>query len=66
MTISNDDEDVKFIKTAPLCPKQRLKRPSKNSLIRNQTDEKNYFSQILPQKKLIQKNKKQIKDNEYI
>ena len=36
---ANDDvNDVKFIKKAPLHPRQRLKRLSKNNLIRNQTD----------------------------
>ena len=46
-------------------PRERLKRLSKNYLIRNQIDKK-IFPQILPQKKLIQKNKNQRKDIEYI
>ena len=45
--------------------RNRLKRLSKNQLIRNQSDKINY-PQILPQKKLIQKNKNQNKDIEYI
>ena len=65
MNISDDDDDVKFIKKTPLSPRERLKRLSENYLIRNQTDKKN-FLQILPQKKLIQKNKNQSKDIEYI
>ena len=47
-------------------PRQRLKLISNNNLIRNQTDKKNNLSQILPQKKLIQKNKNQSKGHEYI
>ena len=47
-------------------PRQRLKRLSKNNLIRNQTDKKNNIPQIFPQKKLIQKTKNQSKDIEYI
>ena len=46
-------------------PRDRLKRLSKNQLIRNQTDQKKY-AQILPQKKLVQDNKNQSKDIEYI
>ena len=65
-TISDDDDDVKFILKNSLHPRQRLKRLSKNNLIRNQTDKKNNFPQIFPQKKLIQKNKNQSKDIEYI
>ena len=62
INITNDDNDeVNFIKKTPLNPRDRLKRLSKNQLIRNQTDKKNY-AQILPQKKLIQKNKNQSKD----
>ena len=57
VNISNDDDNVKFIKKTPLHPRERLKRLSKNYLIRNQTDKKS-FPQILRQKKLIQKNKK--------
>ena len=47
-------------------PRERLKRLSKNNLIRNQTDKKNHFPQILSKKKLIQKNKNQSKGIEYI
>ena len=66
MNISDDDDDdVKFILKTSLHPRERLKRLSKNYLIRNQTDEKT-FPPILPQKMLIQKNKHQSKDNEYI
>ena len=61
----DDDDDVKFSLKTSLHPRERLKRLSKNYLIRNQTDAKN-FPPILPQKKLIQKNKHQSKDNEYI
>ena len=50
-TISDYNDDVKFIKKTPLHPRERLKHLSKNNLIRNQTDEKNNFPQILPQKK---------------
>ena len=50
-TIIDDDDHVKFIKKTPLHPRERLKRLSKNNLIRNQTDKKNNFLQILPQKK---------------
>ena len=39
-TISNNDDDVKFIKKTPLHPRERLKRLSKNNLIRNQNDKK--------------------------
>ena len=42
-------------------PREKLKH-----LIRNQTDEKNNFPQILPKKKLMQTNKNQSKDTEYI
>ena len=65
VTIS-DDDDFKFIKKNPLHPRERLKRLSKNNLIRNQTDKKNHFPQILSKKKLIQKNKNQSKGIEYI
>ena len=34
-TISNDDDDIKFIKKTPSHPRERLKRLSKNNLIRN-------------------------------
>ena len=34
-TISNKDDDVKFILKTPLHPRERLKRLSKNNLIRN-------------------------------
>ena len=50
----------------PLHPRERLKRLSKNNLTRNQTDKKNNIPQILPPKKLMQKNKNQSKDTEYI
>ena len=39
------------LKKIPLHPRERLKHLSKNNLIRNQTDEKNNFPRILPQKK---------------
>ena len=66
INITNDDNDeVNFIKKTPLNPRDRLKRLSKNQLIRNQTDQKKY-AQILPQKKLVQDNKNQSKDIEYI
>ena len=65
-TIGDYDDDVKFILKTPLNSKERLKRLSKNNLIRNQTDKKNKFSQVLPQKKLIQKTKNQNKDIKYI
>ena len=66
INITNDDNDeVNFIKKTPLNPRDGLKRLSKNQLIRNQTDQKKY-AQILPQKKLIQENKNQSKDIEYI
>ena len=42
-TISNDDDDIRFIKKTPLHPRERLKHLSKNNLIRNQTDEKIIF-----------------------
>ena len=48
---------LNLLKKTPLHPRERLKRLSKNYLIRNQTDKKS-FPQILRQKKLIQKNKK--------
>ena len=35
MTISNDNDDVKFIKKTPWHPRERLKRLSKNNFIRN-------------------------------
>ena len=57
MIISNDDDDVKFIKKSPLHPREKLKCLSKNYSIRNQTDKKKIFPKILPQKKLIQKSK---------
>ena len=63
VTISDDDDDdVKFIKKLPCILDKDFTRFSKNSLIRNQTDKKINFPQILPQKKLIQKNKNQSKD----
>ena len=66
INITNDDNDEgNFIKKTPLNPRDRLKRLSKNQLIRNQTDQKKY-AQILPQKKLVQDNKNQSKDIEYI
>ena len=52
MNISDDDDDVEFIKKTPLHPRERLKHLSKNYLIRNQTEKRN-FRQIIPQKKLI-------------
>ena len=58
----DDDDDVKFIKKLPCILDKDFTRFSKNSLIRNQTDKKINFPQILPQKKLIQKNKNQSKD----
>ena len=57
MIISNDDDDVKFIKKSPLHPREKLKCLSKNYSIRNQTDKKKFFPKILSQKKLIQKSK---------
>ena len=57
---------LNLLKKTPLHPRERLKRLSKNNLIRSQTDKKNNFPQILPQRKLIQKNKNESKDNEYI
>ena len=39
-TISNNVDDVKFIKKTPFHPRERLKRLSKNNLIRNQNDKK--------------------------
>ena len=42
-TISNNDDDVKFIKKTPFHPRERLKRLSKNNLIRNQNDKKNFL-----------------------
>ena len=39
-TIGDCDDDVKFILKTPLNSKERLKRLSKNNLIRNQTDKK--------------------------
>ena len=42
VNISDDDDDVKFIKKAPLHPRKRLEHLSKNYLIRNQTDKKNF------------------------
>ena len=65
MNLSDGDDDAKFILKTLLHPRERLKRLSKNYLIRNQIDKKK-FPQILPQKKLIQKNKNQSKDIEYI
>ena len=59
---NGDADDVKFIQKTPLHHRQKLKCLSKNNLIRNQTDKKNNFPQILPQKKLIQKNENQSKD----
>ena len=41
MNIS-DDDDIKFIKKAPLHPRERLEHLSKNYLIRNQTDKKHF------------------------
>ena len=38
--ISDNEDEVKFIKKTPLHPRGRLKRLSKNQLIRNQTDKK--------------------------
>ena len=59
---NNDDDEVKFIKKIPVHPRDRLKfeQFSKNQLIRNQDDKKNY-PKILPQKKVIQRNKNQNK-----
>ena len=34
-TVSDDNDDVKFIKKTPLHPREGLKRLSKNNLIRN-------------------------------
>ena len=65
-TIGDYDDDVKFILKTSLHSKERLKHLGKNNLIRNQTDKKNKFSQILPQKKLKQKTKNQNKDIKYI
>ena len=59
INISDGDDEVKFIKKTSLHPRDKLKRLS-NYLIRNQTDKKNY-PQILPQKKLIRKNKIKVK-----
>ena len=42
VNISDDDDDVKFIKKAPLHPRKRLEHLGKNYLIRNQTDKKNF------------------------
>ena len=47
--ISNDDDNVKFIKKTPLHLRERLKRLSKNYLIRNQTDKK-YSSNVTSKK----------------
>ena len=49
-TISDDNHDVKFIKKNPSHPRKRLKRLIKDNLIRNQTDKKSNFPQMLPQK----------------
>ena len=49
MNISNNDDDVKFVKKATLHPRERLKRLSKNYLIRNQPDKK--FSSNITSKK---------------
>ena len=62
INIIDDEDEVKFMKK---LLRNRVKRLSKNQLIRNQSDKINY-PQILPQKKLIQKNKNQNKDIEYI
>ena len=59
INISDGDDEVKFIKKTSLHRRDKLKRLS-NYLIRNQTDKKNY-PQILPQKKLIRKNKIKVK-----
>ena len=40
INISDNEDEVKFIKKTPLHPRGRLKRLSKNQLIRNQTDKK--------------------------
>ena len=56
---------LNLFKKTPLHPRERIKRLIKNQLISGQTDEKN-DPQILLQKRLIQKNKNQSKDIEYI
>ena len=56
---------LNLFKKTPLHPRERIKRLIKNQLISGQTDEKN-DPQILPQKRLIQKNKNQTKDIEYV
>ena len=60
INISDDNDDVKFIKKTPLNPRERVKH-LREKLRKNQTDKK-IFPQILPQKTLIQKNKNQSKD----
>ena len=49
-TISDGNHDVKFIKKKPSHPRKRLKHLIKDNLIRNQTDKKSNFPQMLPQK----------------
>ena len=58
MSISNDNDDVKFIKETPSHSRERLKRLSKNNLIRNQTDKKKKISSNITSKKI---NTKKIK-----
>ena len=57
MTISDDDDDVKFILKNPLHPRQRLKRLSKNNLIRNQTCKKIISSNLFSKKANTKKQK---------
>ena len=63
--ITDDNDGAKFILKVPLHPRERIKCLSKNYSIWNQADKKK-ISQILPQKKLLQKNRNQSKDIEYI
>ena len=60
VNISNDDDNVKFIKKTPLHPRERLKRLSKNYLIRNQTDKK-HSSNVTSKKANTKKLKTKVK-----
>ena len=47
VNISDDNDDVKLILKSALHPRERLKRLSKNYLIRNQTDKKIFLKYYL-------------------
>ena len=61
MNISNVNDDVKFINTTSLHPRERFKSLCKNDLIKNQMDKKNLSLDINTKKANTKKIKNKAK-----